>query len=148
MLGPPSLFFVSLNNLTVSQNVETVVFFRSLPFFARFFLASTNEDSTQALYGMSLWWKKNWWTESRIEPWCWKSEGAREDEEMFRRLTLTEPARRTVPKERNPWFTPTESCESDETEDEGKARFRAPPGLPDPLIEETRIREVVGARPT
>ena len=111
----------------------------------------TNEDSTQVLYGMSLWWKKNWWTESWIEPWCWKSEGAREgvsreDEEMFRRLTLTEPARRTVPKERNPWRTPSESCESDETEDEGTEPFRAPPGLPDPLIEETRIREVVGCQ--
>ena len=65
---------------------------------------------------------------------------------MFRRLTLTEPARRTVPKERNPWRTPTESCESDETEDEGWEPFGAPPGLPDRLIEETRIREVDGSR--
>ena len=40
----------------------------------------------------------------------------------------------------------TESCESDETEDEGSAPFRAPPGLPDPLIGETRIREVVGCQ--
>ena len=39
-----------------------------------------------------------------------------------------------------PWLTPTESCESDETEDEGTAPFIAPPGLLDPLIEETRIR--------
>ena len=47
-----------------------------------------------------------------------------------------EPARRTVPNERNPWLTPTKFCESDETEDEGSAPFRAPPGLPDNLIEE------------
>ena len=91
------------------------------------------------------------WTKSRIEPWCWKSKGAREgvsreDEEMFRRLTLTEPARRSVPKERNPWFTLTESCESDETEDERTAPFRAPPDPPDPVIEEARIREVVGCK--
>ena len=59
---------------------------------------------------------------------------------MFRRLILTELARRTVPKEGNPWLTPTESRESDETEDEGTAPFIAPPGLLDPLIEETRIR--------
>ena len=100
---------------------------------------------------MSLWWKENLWTKSRIEPWCWKSEGAREgvsreDEEMFRRLTLMEPARRAVPKERKSWLTPMESCESDETEDEGTAPFRAPPGLPDALIDETRIREVVGCQ--
>ena len=65
---------------------------------------------------------------------------------MFRRLTLTEPARRTVPKETNPRRTPTESCESDETEDEGWEPFGAPPGLPDRLIEGTRIREVDGSR--
>ena len=65
---------------------------------------------------------------------------------MFRRLTLTEPARRSVPKERNPWFTLTESCESDETEDEGTAPFRPPPEPPDPVIEEARIREVVGCQ--
>ena len=59
---------------------------------------------------------------------------------MFRRLTLTEPARKTVPKETNPWPAPTESGEIDETEDEGTAPFRAPPDLRDPLIEETRIR--------
>ena len=40
----------------------------------------------------------------------------------------------------------TKSCESDETEDEGTAPFWAPPGLLDPLIEETRIREVVGCQ--
>ena len=103
------------------------------------------------LYGMSPWWKENWWTKSWIEPWCWKSDGARErvsreDEEMFRRLTLTDTARRTVPKERNPWRTPKESCESDETEDGGWEPFGVPLGLPDRLIEETRIREVVGCR--
>ena len=150
MFRAPSFLFVSLKFLTVSQNVVTVEF-RSLPFFARIFLASTNEDSTQALYGMSLWWKENYCSESWIEPCCWKSEGAREgvsreDEEMFRRLTLPELARRTVPKERNSWHTPTGSCESDETEDEGTAPFWAPPGLPDPLIEERRIREVVGCQ--
>ena len=127
------------------------MFFDPYPSLRGFFLARTNEDSTQASCGMSLRWKKNWWTESWIEPWCWKSERAREgvsreDAEMFRRLTLTERARRTVPKERNPWLTPTGSCESDETEDEGTAPFRAPPGLPDPLIGETRIREVVGCQ--
>ena len=42
--------------------------------------------------------------------------GPREDEEVFQRLTLTEPSRRMVLKERDPWLTPTESCESDETE--------------------------------
>ena len=43
-------------------------------------------------------------------------------------------------KERDPWNTPTESCESD-TEDEEVKPFSAHPGTPDPLIEETRIRE-------
>ena len=65
------------------------------------------------------------------------------DKEMFQRLALTESARRTVLNEGNPWNTPTEpreSCESDKTEDEGVKPFKAPPGLPDPLIEETRIR--------
>ena len=42
---------------------------------------------------------------------------------------------------KKPWLTPTESCESDETEDEEVEPFKAPRGLPDPLIEETRIRE-------
>ena len=37
-------------------------------------------------------------------------------------------------KERNPRLTPTESCESDETEG-GVKPFRAPPGLPDPLVD-------------
>ena len=50
-------------------------------------------------------------------------------------------ARRKVLKERNPWLTPTESCESDETEDEEVTPFMAPPVLPDPLAEEMRIRE-------
>ena len=123
-------FFVSLIFLTVSQNVVTVEGFSVPALICADFLARTYEDSTQALYGMSLWWKENRRTESWIEPWCWKSEGAqkgvsREDEEMFRRLTLTEPARRTVPKERNPWRTPTESYESDETEDEGTEPFRS-----------------------
>ena len=43
----------------------------------------------------------------------------------------------TVLKERNPWLMPTESFESDETEDEGMTPLRHPPGLPDPLIEES-----------
>ena len=88
-------FFCFVEMFKVSQNVVTVEF-RSLPFFALIFLARMNEDSAHALHGMSPWWKKNWWTESWIEPWCWKSEGAREgvsreDEETFRRLTLTAP---------------------------------------------------------
>ena len=60
---------------------------------------------------------------------------------MFQRLTLTEPSRRIVLKERSPWLTPTESCESDETEVEDEKPFKAPLGLPGPLIEETRIRD-------
>ena len=66
--------------------------------------------------------------------------GRENDKEMFQKLTLTEPAWRIVLKERNPWDTPTESCESDKTEVE-VMQFRAPPRLPDPPIEETRIRE-------
>ena len=58
-----------------------------------------------------------------------------------RPLAFAEPARRTVLKERNPWLTPTESFESDETEDEGMTPLRHPPGLPDPLIEETSGQE-------
>ena len=65
----------------------------------------------------------------------------REDEEMFQRLTLAEPARRILLKERNPWRTPTESCESDETEVEEVKPFRGLFRLSDPLTEETRIRE-------
>ena len=42
--------------------------------------------------------------------------GPRQDEDMFQRLTLTEPSRRTVLTEGNPRNTPTESCESDGTE--------------------------------
>ena len=48
-------------------------------------------------------------------------EGPREDEEMFQRLTLTETSRKTVLKERNPWLTRTESCES-EKGSSGRAR--------------------------
>ena len=63
------------------------------------------------LYSMSRWWKENQWSEQWIEPWCWQSEGGREevpgeDEAMFEQLTLTEPAERIVLKERNPWLTP------------------------------------------
>ena len=61
-------------------------------------------------------------------------EGAlREDEELFQRLTFTEPARRILLIERNPWPTPTESCESDETEVEKVKPFSALFGLSDPL---------------
>ena len=56
---------------------------------------------------------------------------------MFKQLTFTEPAERIVLKERNPWITPVESCESGETEDEGTEPFRAPLGLPEP----PKIRE-------
>ena len=77
--------------------------------------------------------------------WSWEGskedEGPREDEEMFRRLSLAEPSRRMALKERSPWLTPTESCESDETEVEDEKPFRPPLGLPDSLIEETRIRD-------
>ena len=44
-------------------------------------------------------------------------------------------------KERNPWLSPTESCESDETEDEEGKPFRALRRLPDLRVEEMRIRE-------
>ena len=47
---------------------------------------------------------------------------------MFKQLNLTEPAQRSVFKERNPWLTAAESCESDGTEDEGTEPFRAPLG--------------------
>ena len=40
-------------------------------------------------------------------------------------------------KERKPWLTPAESCESDEKENEGTEPSRAPPGLPEP----PKIRE-------
>ena len=52
-------------------------------------------------------------------------EGPREDAEIFQRLTLKDTARRIVLKERNSWLTPTESCESDETEAEDVKHFRA-----------------------
>ena len=39
-------------------------------------------------------------------------------------------------KERKPWLTPTESCASDETEEEEVRPLRAPPGLSDPFAEE------------
>ena len=58
---------------------------------------------------MSQW---SWWSENKGP----REEVQREDEEMFQRLTLKEPARRKVLKERNPWLTPTESCESYEAE--------------------------------
>ena len=66
--------------------------------------------------------------------------GRENDKEMFQKLTLADPACGIVLKERYPWDTPTESCDSDMTEVE-VMQFRAPPGLPDPPIEETRIRE-------
>ena len=56
---------------------------------------------------------------------------------MFKQLTLAEPAQRVSLKERNPWLTVAESCESDETEDEGTEPSRAHPGLPEP----PKIRE-------
>ena len=73
-----------------------------------------------------------------LEPWSW--EVAKNDKEMFQKLILADPACGIVLKERYPWDTPTESCESDMTEVE-VMQFRAPPSLPDPPIEETRIRE-------
>ena len=99
--------------------------------------------ATQSLlYSMSRWWKEKQRSEPWIEPLCWPSEGGREeasraDEDMLKKMTLTEPAQRIVLEERNPWVTLTESCESDETEDEGKGPFRAPPGL----LEPPKIRE-------
>ena len=57
------------------------------------------------------------------------------------RMTLEESSQMIILKEWNPWLTPTESCESDETENEEVKPFKAPPGLPDILIEETRLRE-------
>ena len=82
------------------------------------------------LYSMSRWWKENQWSEPWIEPWCWQSEGGREeapreDDEMFKQLTPAEHARRIVLKERNPWLTPADSCKTDETEHGGTEPFRA-----------------------
>ena len=96
------------------------------------------------LYTMSQWcWKENRRTEAWLEPWHWeeKDEGPGEDEEIFQRLTLRELLEGWSSKERNSWLTPTESCESDETEVEVVKSFRAPPALPDPLVEEARVRE-------
>ena len=55
----------------------------------------------------------------------------KKDQDISQRPTLTEPAWGTALKERNPWNTPTESCESDETEVGEVMQFRAPPGQPD-----------------
>ena len=120
----------------LTQSCKSVFFFTvcHLSLHGDFFSLRVTQGS---LYSMSRWWKENQKTEPWIEPWCWQSEGGREevpraDEEMFKQLTLTEPAQRIVLKERNPWLTPAESCESDETEDEGTEPFRAPLGLLEP----------------
>ena len=66
-----------------------------------------------------------------------KSEGTEEDEALFQIIIF---------QERNPWLTPTESCDSDGTEEEEEVKpFRTAPGLPDPLTEEVRIREPMSA---
>ena len=64
-----------------------------------------------------------------IGPWQWdeKDKGTEEDEQFFFIHIL---------KERKPWLTPTESCASDETEEEEVRPLRAPPGLSDPFAEE------------
>ena len=71
-------------------------------------------------------------TKAWLEPWCWAWPRQDWPSQNFLRIVL---------KERNPWLTPTESSESDETEVEEVKPFRAPPGLPDPLFEETRIQK-------
>ena len=92
-----------------------------------------NVDAIQdAFCSMSQWsWKENRRIGAWLEPWHCKEkdEGLRNYCELFQRIIL---------KERNPWKTRAASCE---TEHEEVEPFRAPPGLPDPLIEETRIRE-------
>ena len=72
---------------------------------------------------MSQWsWEESYWKETWTEPWLWKErdEGAEGDEELFQKLIL---------KARNPWLTPTESCTSDETEEEEVKQLSAPPSL-------------------
>ena len=71
-----------------------------------------------------------------------------EKEYHDKRRNVSKPAlhEQAQSQRRNPSLAPTEYCESDETEEEGTAPFIAPPGLPDPLIEETRIGEVVGCQ--
>ena len=78
------------------------------------------------LYSMSQWWwKENRWDGSMaramvLEPWSW--EVTKTTKTCSQRPTLTEPACGTALKERNPWNTPTESCESD---DDGSRRSDA-----------------------
>ena len=103
---------------------------------------------------MSQRWKEDRRTETWLEPWSWQGsredEGPRGDEELFQKLTLAEPARRrqTLPEpgsknspQRKKPMAHTESCESDETEVEEVRPLQRPPGLPDHLVEGTRIRE-------
>ena len=52
--------------------------------------------------------------------------------------------REIILKERNPWLTPTESCESDETEDEGMKPFVAPSRLAG-AAKESKTRKGNGA---
>ena len=66
--------------------------------------ARMNEDTLCCI--SQWWWTENRRTEALLEPWHWeeKDEGPREDEELFQRLTLAEPFRRIVLKERNSWL--------------------------------------------
>ena len=65
------------------------------------------------------------------------STGAKNNEDIFQRLTL---------KERNPWLTPTESHESDESEGEDAKPFRALRGLLDRPVDEVSRARCSGAR--
>ena len=142
----PGLFFCcTLDFSMVSHRVAERFFVTvcHLPLHGGFFSLHVTQGP---LYSMSRWWKENQWSEPWIEPWCWQSEGGREevpreDDEMFKQLTLAELAQRIVLKERNPWLTPADSCKSDETEHGGTEPFRAPLGLPEPpkIREPTRV---------
>ena len=69
--------------------------------------------------------------ESGRKSWQWKEQDelSKDDEEPPPKLIL---------KERNLWLTPTESCASDETEEEEEKLVRAPPGLADPVGEDVK----------
>ena len=70
-------------------------------------------------------WKGTQWKGRWSDPWQGEEpDELSEDDE--------EPPPKLILKERNPWLTPTESCASDETEEEEKL-IRAPFGLSDPV---------------
>ena len=103
-----AFFFVSLKILTVSQNVVTVDFFLVPTLHcAEFFLRAQWRLNSGFVGHLAVVDQRTCGQTHGQNHSARKSEGAREgasreDEEVFRRLTLTEPARRTVPKETNP----------------------------------------------